>query len=248
MTDPVLALTLVLGVGMLLGVEREWRKGGGSNRAEAGVRTFALVGLAGGRQLAMGGAATAAVALGFVALAAVVGYVRRREEDPGLTTEVALVVDFLFGALAQRDAALAAGVGVAFVKHDRHDLVEALGMDRRQPCSAIRVCASWRDPNHAHDTAMKGPPAPAGCDVHPRNGAVLKRAGHRIPRVMSCVSPAVQCSPLSPGESDGCGLARVPRGGAARSGSRGCARSRGCSRGRRRGSSCRRGTGWGARL
>ena len=33
--------------------------------------------------------------------------------DPGLTTEVALVIDFLLGALAQRDTALVAGVGVA---------------------------------------------------------------------------------------------------------------------------------------
>ena len=112
MTDPVLALAVALGVGMLLGVERERRKGEGAGRAAAGVRTFALVGLAGGVSWRVGGAATAAVALGFVALAAVVGYVRSREEDPGLTTEVALVVDFLLGALAQRDTALAAGVGV----------------------------------------------------------------------------------------------------------------------------------------
>ena len=113
MTDPVLALAVALGVGMLLGVERERRKGEGTSRAAAGVRTFALVGLAGGLSWRVGEAATAAVALGFVALAAIVGYVRSHEADPGLTTEVALVVDFLLGALAQRDTALAAGVGVA---------------------------------------------------------------------------------------------------------------------------------------
>ena len=108
-----MALAVALGVGMLLGVERERRKGEGTSRAAAGVRTFALVGLAGGVSWRVGEAATAAVALGFVALAAIVGYVRSHEEDPGLTTEVALVVDFLLGALAQRDTALAAGVGVA---------------------------------------------------------------------------------------------------------------------------------------
>jgi uncharacterized membrane protein (DUF4010 family) len=111
-TDPVLALTVALGVGMLLGVERERRKGDGRERAAAGVRTFTLVGLAGGVSWRVGGVATAAVALGFVALAALVGYVRSHEQDPGLTTEVALVVDFLLGALAQRDPILAAGAGV----------------------------------------------------------------------------------------------------------------------------------------
>ena len=113
MTSPVLALGVSLGIGMLLGVERERRKGDGAKRAPAGIRTFALVGLLGGVSWRVGGAVTAAVALGFVGLAAVVGYIRSRDADPGLTTEVALVVDFLLGALAQRELALAAGLGVA---------------------------------------------------------------------------------------------------------------------------------------
>jgi uncharacterized membrane protein (DUF4010 family) len=112
-TEPALALAVSLGVGTLLGVERERRKGEGTHRAAAGVRTFALVGLAGGISWRVGGAVTAAVALAFVGLAAVAGYVRSGEEDPGLTTEVALIVDFLLGALAQREPAVAAGAGVA---------------------------------------------------------------------------------------------------------------------------------------
>lgn len=103
-------LPVALGVGLLLGVERERRKG--DDRAAAGVRTFALVGLAGGLSWRVGGVVTAAVALGFVGVAAVAGYVRSREDDPGLTTEVALIVDFLLGGLAQRDPVLAAGLGV----------------------------------------------------------------------------------------------------------------------------------------
>lgn len=113
MTDPVLALAVSLGVGTLLGVERERRKGKGPDRGTAGVRTFALVGLAGGVSWRVGGTVTAAVALGFVGLAALVGYVQSRETDPGLTTEVALVIDFLLGALAGRETTLAAGLGVA---------------------------------------------------------------------------------------------------------------------------------------
>jgi uncharacterized membrane protein (DUF4010 family) len=113
MTDPGLALGTALGVGTLLGVERERRKGTGANRAAAGVRTFALTGLMGGIAWRVGGVTVAAVALGFVGLAALLGYARSQEDDPGLTTEVALVVDFLLGALAQHDTALAAGLGVA---------------------------------------------------------------------------------------------------------------------------------------
>ncbi len=113
MAEPVLTLAVSLGIGMLLGVERERRKGEGSERAAAGVRTFALVGLAGGVSWRVGGAVTAAVALGFVGLAAVIGYALSRDDDPGLTTEVALVVAFLLGALAQRETAAAAALGVA---------------------------------------------------------------------------------------------------------------------------------------
>ena len=67
----------------------------------------------GGISWRVGGTVTAAVALGFGGLAAVVGHARGYETNPGLTSEVALVVDFLLGALAQRATALAAGVGVA---------------------------------------------------------------------------------------------------------------------------------------
>jgi uncharacterized membrane protein (DUF4010 family) len=112
-TDPALALAVSLGIGTLLGVERERRKGEGTHRAAAGVRTFALVGVAGGVSWRVGGVVTAAVTLAFVGGAAVAGYIRSGEEDPGLTTEVALIVDFLLGALAQREPAVAAGAGVA---------------------------------------------------------------------------------------------------------------------------------------
>ena len=109
----MLRLAVALGIGLLLGVERERRKGRGPERGSAGIRTFALVGLLGGLSIRVGGVATAAVALGFVALAALASYLRGGAEDPGMTTEVALVVDFLLGALAYEDPGLAAGLGVA---------------------------------------------------------------------------------------------------------------------------------------
>ena len=113
MSHDLALLGVALGIGLLLGIERERRKGSGPARGAAGIRTFALVGLLGGLSYRVGGTVTASVALGFVALAAIAGYVRSNEDDPGLTTEAALVVDFLLGALAQTDAELAAGIAVA---------------------------------------------------------------------------------------------------------------------------------------
>lgn len=108
-----LNLAVALGIGLLLGVERERHKGRGPGRAPAGVRTFALVALIGGLSWRLGGEVTAAVALGVVGLAAIAGYLQGDREDPGMTTEVALVATFLLGALAQTDPQLAAGIGVA---------------------------------------------------------------------------------------------------------------------------------------
>ena len=112
MSDSAIGLLVALGIGLLLGVERERRKGRGPERGPAGIRTFALVALLGGLSYRVGGVAVTAVALGIVGLAAVAAYVTSDEEDPGLTTEVALLVDFLLGALAQRNTGLAAGLGV----------------------------------------------------------------------------------------------------------------------------------------
>lgn len=103
-------LVVAAGIGILLGAERERHMGRGPDRGAAGVRTFALAALLGALAARLGsGALVAAVA--FVGVAALLGY-RRRGEDPGLTTEMALVVSVLLGALAVEDAQLAAGVGV----------------------------------------------------------------------------------------------------------------------------------------
>lgn len=109
-TDELLGYCVAFAVGLLIGVERERDKGGGSHRATAGVRTFLLVALSGA--IAQGfGSVGLAVAGGFVALAALAGYRGLRDVDPGLTTEVAMLVTFLLGALAMTELALAAGLG-----------------------------------------------------------------------------------------------------------------------------------------
>ena len=106
-------LAVSLGIGLLIGAERERRKGGGPDRAPAGIRTFALASLTGGVSLAFGGEAMLVVAGLIVGALAVIAYLRSRAADPGLTTEVALLTTFLLGALAVREPALAAGLAAA---------------------------------------------------------------------------------------------------------------------------------------
>jgi uncharacterized membrane protein (DUF4010 family) len=108
--DDALRLAIAFGIGLLIGAERERRMAERAHRGPAGLRTFALVALLGGIVDHVGGDATLAVALAFVGGAALVSYFR--EGDPGITTEVALVVTFLLGVLAQRDPAIASALAV----------------------------------------------------------------------------------------------------------------------------------------
>lgn len=111
--DPRLTgLAAALGIGLLIGIERERRKGEGPARAAAGLRTFTLASLLGALAMLLGGGATLAVLAAVVGALAIVSYRRSRDDDPGLTTEIALVLTFMLGALAMHDARLATGIGV----------------------------------------------------------------------------------------------------------------------------------------
>jgi uncharacterized membrane protein (DUF4010 family) len=103
---------VALGIGFLVGAERERRKDTGSARNAAGIRTFAVVALIGAVSFMLGSGMVLAVAALLVGAGALVAYQRTREQDPGMTTEFALLLTCLLGGLAIRDAALAAGVGV----------------------------------------------------------------------------------------------------------------------------------------
>ena len=143
-------LAISLGIGLLVGIERERTKGEGAERRPAGVRTFALVGLLGGLFAAFDDRAVLAVGAGFVGLAAVAGYVRSGREDPGLTTEIALVVVFLLGALARDDAPLAAGIGVVVTillasRTRLHDFVSQVLSDVRLPSQISDTIRAWPD-------------------------------------------------------------------------------------------------------
>ena len=122
----LLGLAVALGSGLLIGLERERRKGEGPTRRAAGIRSFALVALAGALAQALAQPAlVAAGALAVVLLAGLAyGFDRWRATglphtrppdtaDPGMTTELALVVTYFIGVLALTQPALAAGCAAA---------------------------------------------------------------------------------------------------------------------------------------
>jgi uncharacterized membrane protein (DUF4010 family) len=111
--DPlILNLAVALGIGLLIGAERERRKGRGPSRAPAGIRTFAVASLAGAVSLTAGGEVIFAIVTAGIAVLAATAYWRARDRDPGLTTEIALVLTTLLGGLATQQPALAAGLAV----------------------------------------------------------------------------------------------------------------------------------------
>jgi uncharacterized membrane protein (DUF4010 family) len=111
----LISLAAALGVGLLIGAERERRKQEKRSPSVAGIRTFAVASAVGAVSFMLGGAMLLAVATAAVAALAVLGGWRSRQDDPndaGVTTEVALVLTVLLGALAIRAPTLAAGAGV----------------------------------------------------------------------------------------------------------------------------------------
>jgi uncharacterized membrane protein (DUF4010 family) len=111
--DPViLNLAVALGIGLLIGAERERRKGEGPSRSPAGIRTFTVASLAGAVSFIVGREVLLAAATAGVILLTAVAYWRAHESDPGLTTEIALIMTALLGGLSMQQPALAAGLAV----------------------------------------------------------------------------------------------------------------------------------------
>ena len=104
---------LALGVGLLIGLERERTKGEGPGRRPAGIRTFALASVLGALAMHLGGVVLLATVTGAISLLAGLAYYRTQDGDPGLTTEIGLLAAPLLGALALSDSALASGVAAA---------------------------------------------------------------------------------------------------------------------------------------
>jgi uncharacterized membrane protein (DUF4010 family) len=104
-------IAVALGVGLLVGLERERRKGHGAGRAAAGVRTFIIAALGGALAAAAPWDGLVPVAVLAVAALAALSHWKSVARDPGMTTELALIVTCLVGALAVPQPVLAAGAG-----------------------------------------------------------------------------------------------------------------------------------------
>lgn len=104
-------VVVALGAGMLIGLERERRKGEGPKRESAGLRTFMVAALLGVCAQIVSVALAAVALVGVIVLAAL-SYLRSRSDDPGLTTELALVTTALIGMLAVPQPELAAAAAV----------------------------------------------------------------------------------------------------------------------------------------
>jgi uncharacterized membrane protein (DUF4010 family) len=127
-------LGIALGLGLLVGLQREWAQPGA-----AGIRTFALITVLGtvcanlsdryGGWILGGGI----VALGATMVVANLGRKESEESHPGPTTEVAALVMFTVGALLPTGRiaeAIAIGGGVAMLLHWKkplHSFVQRIG-------------------------------------------------------------------------------------------------------------------------
>ncbi|OGA80853.1 MAG: hypothetical protein A2711_06735 [Burkholderiales bacterium RIFCSPHIGHO2_01_FULL_63_240] len=104
-------LVVAFGAGLLIGVERERRKGQGPDRHSAGLRTFLVAALAGAAGQVLS-PVVATVVLAAVSGLAGLSYWRSRSDDPGLTTELALIATTLIGMLAVSQPEVAAALAV----------------------------------------------------------------------------------------------------------------------------------------
>lgn len=107
----VIGLATALGVGLLIGAERERAQTGGQSQA-AGVRTFALTALLGATAALIG---SPVLLISFALLLgahSALAYFRTAAKDPGLTTEVALMLAYVLGVYALGNPAIAAALGL----------------------------------------------------------------------------------------------------------------------------------------
>jgi uncharacterized membrane protein (DUF4010 family) len=107
----LLNLAVSLGIGLLIGAERERSKGTGPDRSSAGIRTFTIAALLGAVSITIN-FWLLVVSIFCVVIFAATAYFTKRSQDPGLTTEIALIFTVILGGLAESEAALAAALAV----------------------------------------------------------------------------------------------------------------------------------------
>ncbi|MFW6167637.1 MAG: MgtC/SapB family protein, partial [Ralstonia sp.] len=114
----LLAFSVALGVALAIGLERERSHAATQAEVPAGIRTFAIAGLAGALAASLPPAlavlAVPALVLA-VTLVAAVGYHHTARVDPGATTELALIATTLLGAYAVSAPDMAAAMGTVLL-------------------------------------------------------------------------------------------------------------------------------------
>ncbi|SEF20979.1 DUF4010 domain-containing protein [Variovorax sp. NFACC27] len=123
-SSAIVGLAVALGIGLVVGIERERRKGDGDRRAAAGLRTFAIVALAGAIAQTLPVAALVPIGAALVATLAAVSHWKSRSPDPGMTTEISLFATYLIGVLCVMSPSLGAacGTGLALLLAARRRL------------------------------------------------------------------------------------------------------------------------------
>lgn len=107
-----LNLAVALGLGLLIGAERERSKGSAPDTSSAGIRTFTIASLLGAVST-MVNFWLLVVSIFCVTIFEAIAYFNQRGKEPGLTTEVALIFTMILGGLAMSSPALAAALAVS---------------------------------------------------------------------------------------------------------------------------------------
>ncbi len=138
-----LSLSSALGLGLLIGLVRE--RAGGEARAIAGLRTHALTALGAAVAAHLGLPVLLVMLAGVVVLAAL-AYLGTRDHDVGLTSEIALLLTALLGALAMQSPPLATGLAVVaalllYAKEPLHRLTRQV-LSEREVFDGLLLLAS----------------------------------------------------------------------------------------------------------
>lgn len=108
----LLNFAVALGIGLIIGTDRERSKRANHTMATAGVRTFAIAALLGATSFMMDIWLHIATLLSVVIFVSV-AYFTDHHKDPSLTTEISLLLTVVLGGLSMTNSALAASIAIA---------------------------------------------------------------------------------------------------------------------------------------
>jgi uncharacterized membrane protein (DUF4010 family) len=145
----VTRLAIALALGLIIGMEREWQgQGSPDEEQSAGIRSYAFAGFLGGIVAVLEGTSgllfLAIAFLGFATIVATAYFITaRRTNDYGITSELALLLTFVLGALAGKGwlaEAVASAVVTAALLGFKDELHRSLRiLDRRELMATLQL-------------------------------------------------------------------------------------------------------------